>query len=167
MITVPQAIAYAFLAGLPPEAGLYACLAPMVIYAVLGSSKQMVVGPVAVAALMVAAAVGETRRLQRCLSGHHHRAVPAGRRLLWLLRLSNMGGVVNLLSHPGHRRLRQRRGAAHHHQPARAADRHRPTQSSNRPLDQVLNSANPRQLNPVALGSVSAAASVMWLVQRY
>ena len=53
IITIPQAIAYAFLAGLPPEAGLYACLVPMVIYALLGSSKQMVVGPVAVAALMV------------------------------------------------------------------------------------------------------------------
>ena len=59
IVTVPQAIAYAFLAGMPAEAGLYACLAPMVIYAALGSSRQMVVGPVAIAALMVAAAVGE------------------------------------------------------------------------------------------------------------
>ena len=57
VITVPQAIAYAFLAGLPPEAGLYAGRVPTVLYALLGSSRQLVVGPVAVAALMGAAAV--------------------------------------------------------------------------------------------------------------
>jgi len=101
MITVPQAIAYAFLAGLPPEAGLYACLAPMVIYAVLGSSRQMVVGPVAVAALMVAAAVGEYAPAysDAYLSITTVLCLQAGI-VLWLLRLSNMGGVVNLLSHP-------------------------------------------------------------------
>ena len=38
IVTVPQAIAYAFLAGLPPETGLYACLLPMVLYALLGLS---------------------------------------------------------------------------------------------------------------------------------
>ena len=59
VITVPQALAYAFLAGLPPQAGLYACLAPMALYAVLGSSRQLVVGPVAIAALMVATALAE------------------------------------------------------------------------------------------------------------
>jgi SulP family sulfate permease len=101
MITVPQAIAYAFLAGLPPEAGLYACLAPMVIYAFLGSSKQMVVGPVAVAALMVAAAVGEYAPAysDAYLGITTVLCLQAGV-ILWLLRLSNMGGVVNLLSHP-------------------------------------------------------------------
>ena len=101
MITVPQAIAYAFLAGLPPEAGLYACLAPMVIYAVLGTSKQLVVGPVAVAALMVAAAVGEYAPAgsDAYLGITTILCFQAGF-VLWLLRLSNMGGVVNLLSHP-------------------------------------------------------------------
>ena len=59
VVTVPQAVAYAYLAGLPAQAGLYACFAPMAIYAVLGSSRQLVVGPVAIAALMVAATVGE------------------------------------------------------------------------------------------------------------
>ncbi len=101
MITVPQAIAYAFLAGLPPEAGLYACLLPMVIYAVLGSSRQLVVGPVAVAALMVAAAVGEFAPAysDAYLGITTILCLQAGI-VLWLLRLSNMGGVVNLLSHP-------------------------------------------------------------------
>jgi sulfate permease, SulP family len=101
VITVPQAIAYAFLAGLPPEAGLYACLAPLVIYAVLGSSRHLAVGPVAIAALMVAAAVGQ-------YAGPHGRShleisiilcLQAGI-FLWLLRLMQMGGLVNLLSHP-------------------------------------------------------------------
>jgi SulP family sulfate permease len=101
MITVPQAIAYAFLAGLPPEAGLYACLAPMVIYAVLGSSKQLVVGPVAVAALMVAAAVGEyAPAYSNAYLGITTVLCLQAGIILWLLRLSNMGGAVNLLSHP-------------------------------------------------------------------
>jgi SulP family sulfate permease len=101
IITVPQAIAYAFLAGLPPQAGLYACLVPMVIYALLGSSKQMVVGPVAVAALMVAAAVGERAAAgsDAYLAITTVLCLQAGLILL-LLRASNMGGVVNLLSHP-------------------------------------------------------------------
>jgi len=101
IITIPQAIAYAFLAGLPPEAGLYACLVPMVIYALLGSSKQMVVGPVAVAALMVAAAVGERAAAfsDAYLGITTVLCLQAGLILL-LLRASNMGGVVNLLSQP-------------------------------------------------------------------
>ena len=53
LVTVPQAVAYAYLAGLPPQAGLYACLLPMLIYAVMGGSKHLVVGPVAVAALLL------------------------------------------------------------------------------------------------------------------
>ncbi len=101
MVTIPQAVAYAFLAGVPPEAGLYACLLPMVLYAIFGSSRQLVVGPVAVAALMVAGTVSEyapkytTEYLQIttiiCLQTGL---------FLWILRLSRMGGLVNLLSHP-------------------------------------------------------------------
>jgi len=101
VITIPQAIAYAFLAGLPAQAGLYACLAPMVIYAILGSSRHMVVGPVAVAALMVAAAVGTYGPRY----GDAHLGLTAVLCLqaglfLWLLRAFQMGGLVNLLSHP-------------------------------------------------------------------
>ena len=101
IVTVPQAIAYAFLAGLPPEAGLYACLLPMVLYALLGSSRQLVVGPVAIAALMVADtikdhadqfgidAIGIATVL----------CVQVGL-LLWLLRIFQLGGIVNILSRP-------------------------------------------------------------------
>ena len=101
VITVPQAIAYAFLAGLPPQAGLYACLVPMVIYAILGSSRHLVVGPVAVAALMVSAMVSEyaPQHSDAYLGITTIVCLQAGL-FLWLLRASNMGGVVNLLSHP-------------------------------------------------------------------
>ena len=101
VVTVPQAVAYAFLAGLPAQAGLYACLAPMVIYAVLGSSRQLVVGPVAIAALMVAATVGEhaPAHSDAYLGITTVLCLQVGI-LLWLLRLLGMGGIVNLLSHP-------------------------------------------------------------------
>ena len=101
IITVPQAIAYAFLAGLPPQAGLYACLVPMVIYAVLGSSRHLVVGPVAVAALMVSAMVSEyAPKFSDAYLGITSIVCLQAGAFLWLLRVSNMGGVVNLLSHP-------------------------------------------------------------------
>ena len=101
VITVPQAIAYAFLAGLPPQAGLYACLVPMLIYAFMGSSKHLVVGPVAVAALMVSAMISEyaPQHSDAYLQITSIVCLEAGLFLL-LLRVSNMGGVVNLLSHP-------------------------------------------------------------------
>ena len=101
VISVPKSMAYAFLAGLPPQAGLYACLLPMLAYTVLGSSRHLVVGPVAVAALMVAAAIGQHApgfeggpmavTTVICLE--------AGVFLL-VLRLTQMGGIVHLLSYP-------------------------------------------------------------------
>jgi len=59
IMLVPQSLAYAQLAGLPPEAGLYASVAPLLVYAVFGSSRVLAVGPVAVVSLMTAAAIGE------------------------------------------------------------------------------------------------------------
>jgi SulP family sulfate permease len=101
VITVPQAVAYAFLAGLPAQAGLYACLTPMVIYAFLGSSRHLVVGPVAIAALMVAATIARhaPEYGDAYLGITTVLCLQAGI-FLWLLRLSQMGGLVNLLSHP-------------------------------------------------------------------
>ncbi len=101
VITVPQAIAYAFLAGLPPQAGLYASVVPPLLYAVLGSSPGLAVGPVAVIAIMVA----EAARAHAPAFSDAYLGVTAVICLqsaitLWLLRLTNMGGVVNLLSHP-------------------------------------------------------------------
>ena len=101
IVTVPQAIAYAYLAGLPAQAGLYACLLPMVIYSVLGSSKQLVVGPVAIAALMVAATIGGYAGPRSDAYGDVVAVLCIEVGLfLWLLRLVQLGGIVNLLSHP-------------------------------------------------------------------
>ena len=101
IVTVPQAMAYAYLAGLPPQAGLYACLLPMLIYTLLGSSRHLVVGPVAVAALMVAAAMGEhAPNYDGAYSGVAIILSLQVGIILLLLRLWQMGGLVNLLSHP-------------------------------------------------------------------
>lgn len=59
VMLIPQSLAYAMLAGLPPEVGLYASMAPLVAYALLGTSRALAVGPVAVVSLMTATAIGE------------------------------------------------------------------------------------------------------------
>lgn len=57
IMLVPQSLAYAQLAGLPPEIGLYASMAPLILYAIFGTSRSLSVGPVAVTSLMTLAAV--------------------------------------------------------------------------------------------------------------
>ncbi|MBA4742183.1 MAG: sulfate permease [Azoarcus sp.] len=59
IMLIPQSLAYAMLAGLPPEVGLYASIAPLVAYAIFGTSRVLAVGPVAVVSLMTATAIGE------------------------------------------------------------------------------------------------------------
>jgi len=59
IMLIPQSLAYASLAGLPPEVGLYASIAPLLLYAIFGTSRVLAVGPVAVVSLMTATAVGE------------------------------------------------------------------------------------------------------------
>ena len=53
IMLVPQAMAYAMLAGLPPVIGLYSSTVPLIIYALFGSSRQLAVGPVAMVSLLV------------------------------------------------------------------------------------------------------------------
>ena len=57
IILIPQGIAYALIAGLPPIYGLYAALVPQLMYAIFGSSRQVAIGPVAMDSLIVAAGV--------------------------------------------------------------------------------------------------------------
>lgn len=57
-LLVPQGMAYALLAGLPPQMGLYASIIPLILYALLGTSRTMAIGPVAVDSLLVATGVG-------------------------------------------------------------------------------------------------------------
>ncbi|HLT16136.1 MAG TPA: SulP family inorganic anion transporter, partial [Acidimicrobiales bacterium] len=54
---VPQGMAYALLAGMPPQAGLYAATVPIALYAVFGTSRQLAVGPVAIMSLLTASAL--------------------------------------------------------------------------------------------------------------
>jgi sulfate permease, SulP family len=59
IMLIPQSLAYALLAGLPPEIGLYASILPLVVYALFGASRALAVGPAAVTSLMTASAVGK------------------------------------------------------------------------------------------------------------
>ena len=58
IMLIPQSLAYALLAGLPPEAGIYASIVPIMLYSVFGTSRALAVGPVAVVSLLTASAVG-------------------------------------------------------------------------------------------------------------
>lgn len=58
ILLIPQGMAYAMIAGLPPVFGLYAALMPQVVYAIMGTSRQLSVGPVAMDSLLVAASLG-------------------------------------------------------------------------------------------------------------
>lgn len=58
VMLVPQAMAYAVLAGLDPVAGLYASIVPLMVYALLGTSGSLAVGPVAIVSLLTASALG-------------------------------------------------------------------------------------------------------------
>jgi len=101
IMLVPQAMAYAMLAGLPPEVGLYASMAPPIIYAIFGSSRTLAVGPVAVASLMVAAALGNyvAQGPAAYLEGAFIISLEVGL-ILFALGLTRAGFVANYLSHP-------------------------------------------------------------------
>ena len=101
LMLVPQALAYAMLAGLPPEMGLYASMLPLVLYAVFGTSASLAVGPVAVAALMTASALSSfaapgspeyigAALVLAALSGL----------ILIAMGVLRLGFLVNFLSHP-------------------------------------------------------------------
>lgn len=99
-ITVPQVIAYAFLAGLPPEAGLYAALLALVCYAAFGSSRTLAVGPTAIIAMMTLevastfAAPGSADYIVVTIKLGFVTGL-----VLLVLRLVNFGNVISFLSH--------------------------------------------------------------------
>lgn len=101
VMLVPQAMAYALLAGLPPIMGLYAALIPPVVYALLGTSRQLSVGPVAMDSLLLAAGVGAIYEsgTDQYLAAAVLLAVMVGT-LQMLLGLLKMGILVNFLSLP-------------------------------------------------------------------
>ncbi|MEZ5652474.1 MAG: sulfate permease [Burkholderiaceae bacterium] len=101
IMLIPQSLAYALLAGLPPEAGIYASIVPIVLYAIFGTSRALAVGPVAVISLMTAAAIGEVAR--QGSAGYAAAALTlallSGAMLLFL-GLFRLGFLANFLSHP-------------------------------------------------------------------
>lgn len=100
IMLIPQGMAYALIAGLPPQYGLYAALVPLVIYAFMGTSRHLSVGPVALVALLIASAVSplaETPEEYISLSILLALMVGIIQLIFGLLR---MGFLVNLLSHP-------------------------------------------------------------------
>ena len=101
IMLIPQSLAYALLAGLPAEMGLYASILPLIAYALFGSSRTLSVGPVAVASLMTASAIGAVTA-----QGTVDYATAAtmlallGGVMLIVLGLLKFGFVANFLSHP-------------------------------------------------------------------
>ncbi len=101
IMLIPQSLAYALLAGLPPEVGLYASIAPLVAYAVFGTSRALAVGPVAVVSLMTASAVGQfaAQGTPEYLGAAIALAFISGLMLV-VMGLFRLGFLANLLSHP-------------------------------------------------------------------
>ena len=101
IMLIPQSLAYAMLAGLPPEAGLYASIAPLLVYGVLGSSRVLAVGPVAVVSLMTATAIGDLAAIGSAAywSAAITLALLSGLVLL-LMGVLRLGFLANFLSHP-------------------------------------------------------------------
>lgn len=101
IMLIPQSMAYAQLAGLPPQVGLYASVVPLIIYALLGTSGQLSVGPVAITSLLVFSGVsalaepGSARYLQLVLL----LALIVGAIKL-LLGVFRLGVILNFISHP-------------------------------------------------------------------
>lgn len=101
VMLIPQGMAYALIAGMPPIYGLYASLVPLVVYALMGTSRQLAVGPVAMVSLLVAAGVGPLA------AGDPQRYIELALLLALMvgvlqvaMGLLRFGFLTNFLSHP-------------------------------------------------------------------
>lgn len=101
VMLIPQGMAYAMIAGMPPIYGLYASTLPLIIYGLLGTSRQLAVGPVAMMSLLTAASVGALAEndTQTYIAYAASLALLVGI-LQWGLGVFRLGFVVNFLSHP-------------------------------------------------------------------
>jgi len=101
IMLIPQSLAYALLAGLPPETGLYASILPLMAYTVFGTSRTLSVGPVAVASLMTAAAI-EKLNVQSGIEYAQAAIILAllSGTFLVLMGVLRAGFLANFLSHP-------------------------------------------------------------------
>ncbi len=101
IMLVPQGVAYAMLAGLPPQVGLYASILPLIMYGIFGTSRTLGVGPVAIVSILVASSVGELAEMGTA------DYVQLALTLAFLvgviqvgMGLLRVGFLVNFLSHP-------------------------------------------------------------------
>lgn len=101
VMLVPQGMAYALLAGMPPIYGLYASIVPLFLYAILGTSRQLSIGPVAVSAILV---LGGISQIAEPESETYISLVILTGLLIgivqFLMSLFKLGFLVNFLSHP-------------------------------------------------------------------
>ena len=101
IMLIPQSLAYALLAGLPAQAGIYASIAPIILYAIFGTSRALAVGPVAVVSLLTASAVGQVA--DQGTAGYAVAALTLAflsGGFLVLLGVFRLGFLANFLSHP-------------------------------------------------------------------
>lgn len=101
IMLIPQSLAYALLAGLPAEAGLYASILPIILYAVFGTSRALAVGPVAIVSLMTAATLGQIAA--QGTMGYATAALTLAflsGGILLAMGLFRLGFLGNFLSHP-------------------------------------------------------------------
>ena len=101
LMLIPQSLAYAMLAGLPAQVGLYASIAPLIAYAMFGTSRTLSVGPVAVVSLMTAASAGEiaSAGVIGYVDAALTLALLSGVVLLGMAAL-RLGSLATFLSHP-------------------------------------------------------------------
>lgn len=101
IMLIPQSLAYALLAGMPAEAGLYASIVPIILYTVFGTSASLAVGPVAVVSLMTAATIGQVAEAGTAdyASAALTLAFLSGSILLFM-SFFKLGFLANFLSHP-------------------------------------------------------------------
>ncbi|MDX1671904.1 MAG: solute carrier family 26 protein [Balneolaceae bacterium] len=101
VLLIPQSMAYALLAGLPPVYGLYASVIPLVIYAVFGTSRQLSIGPVAIISILIASGIGAlaTPGTEQYIGLVLTVAFLAGA-TLFMMGIFRLGFLMNFLSKP-------------------------------------------------------------------
>ncbi|MBK07560.1 MAG: sodium-independent anion transporter [Deltaproteobacteria bacterium] len=101
VMLIPQGMAYAMLAGLPPEIGLYSSILPLMVYALFGTSRQLAVGPVAMVSLLVASGIRDLGQFD--VPTYIAYAVMLSM-MIGLIQFAmgafRLGFLVNFLSHP-------------------------------------------------------------------
>nr|WP_281170509.1 SulP family inorganic anion transporter [Ottowia thiooxydans] len=101
LMLIPQSLAYALLADLPPQEGLYASMLPLLAYALFGSSRTLAIGPAAVTSLMTGAAIGQVAAAGSAASWEVALvlALLSGL-MLTAMGVLRLGLLANYLSHP-------------------------------------------------------------------